>query len=501
MNQIINIYEVKSKIRISLNFNLFSIIGNLRNNKLIQILKAKKVLLLNDVKEKDYKRFERKVRNRNVAMFYQIACIFSFSELVKFSLCYIERCFAMVCEKNNFKNLKFTQIAKIVSSSELNIDSEMEVIKAIYIWISYDFEERSKFASKLMSKVRLDLLSAEALNSILESDVSFIKNHDCVSMLTNVLKNNKLSDQSKSIRYCSQYMFDIILKGGLISEPSVRPTNGTKLISANNLDNVKDIAPMNIKRVGHRSVYCRGAVYVFGGYDENKQMLKSVERYSLASRKWEIVSKIFDGRGGFCACRFMDQIFIFGGCDNSWRPFYSSKIFDTNNNRWYEVARINKARIDSASTVYEGRIIISGGSVDRDINNYVNTVEAYDPFANSWSAMPNMIEGRFLHSSVSIRNKLYVLGSYDGQGSKKCEVFDFSCKKFVMIKPFPSTFNFDMNYVFNTFSIGNKIITIGNNSSTALYYDVEKDEWSEETFNLTKDNFFFSCTLIPQMKI
>ena len=111
-----------------------------------------------------------------------------------------------------------------------------------------------------------------------------------------------------------------------------------------------------------------------------------------------------------------------------------------------------------------------------------------------------MIEGRSRHSSVAIRNKLFVFRSHDGKGSKSCEVFDSSCKKFVMLKPYPSTFDFSLSFVAETFSIGNKLITIGHTSSTALFYDVEKDEWSEETLNLTNYKHDFSCTLIPQMK-
>ena len=459
-------------------------------------------MLLNDVEKKDFKPIEKKVRNRNVVTVYQVASIFNFSELIFVSFSYIERCFPMVRKNINFKNLSFALIAKIISSSELNIDSEMEVINAIDFWISYDAEERNEFAGKLLSKVRLNLLSVDALNSVLNSYKTLNDIDDCFAQLTNILKNNKSSSKTKQSRYCSQDMYSFILSGGCINNQNGRKIiDVIKQIDVKNFNNVKYVDTLRIKREGHVSVYCRGAVYVFGGNDEKKQLLKSVAKYSLATSRWDKVGEMFDWRRGFDVCRFMDKFLIFGGCDNYLNPFYSCKIFDTTDNKWYEVAKINKARIKSASTVYEGRIVVSGGCIENNRFNVTNTVEAYDPFADTWSSMPNMIEGRFSHCSVSIRNKLYVLGSNDGQGSKKCEVFDFSCKKFVMIKPFPSTFNFDLNYVFNTFSIGNKIITIGNNSSTALYYDVEKDEWSEETFNLTKDNFFFSCTLIPQMKI
>ena len=134
-------------------------------------------------------------------------------------------------------------------------------------------------------------------------------------------------------------------------------------------------------------------------------------------------------------------------------------------------------------------------------NKNINTVEACNLLANSWSSMPNMIEARCRHSSVATRNKLFVFGNYVWRENITCEVFDSSCKKFVVIKRFSSTLTFDLKNVANTFSIGSKLITIGDISSTVLYYDAEKDEWSEKKFNLTKDKTMFSCTLIPDMKI
>ena len=441
------------------------------------------------------------MRNRNVVMFYQMASIFNFSELVNISFTYIERCFLIVCKKNNFKNLSFALIAKIISSSELNIDSEMEVINAIDNWIRYDFEERCKFASKLLSKVRLNLLSVEALNSILEGDVSFSKIEDCVTIMTNVFKSNESSFTNKLSRYCTQDLYNIILSGGYIKDWSIsKVSDVTNQIDVRNFNNVKNISSLKIERRDHKSVYCRGEVYVFGGFDDSNRLVKSVEKYSLASNRWENVGKMFDGRVDFNVCSFMDELYIFGGCNNTWIPFYSCKKFDTNNNKWYEFKRINKARIYAASTVYEGRIIVSGGINNNLIDSNVNTVETYDPFANTWSSMPNMIEGRSRHSSVALKNKLFVFGSYDGQGSNTCEVFDSSCKKFVMLKEFSSTMLFDLSFVANTFSIGNTLFTIGYNSSLALYYDVERDEWSEEILNLTNFTTDFSCTLIPQTK-
>ena len=50
------------------------------------------------------------------------------------------------------------------------------------------------------------------------------------------------------------------------------------------------------------------------------------------------------------------------------------------------------------------------------------------------------------------------------------------------------------------FLIGSKLITLFGNSKTVRCYDVEKDEWSEETFDITKSLYCFSSTIIPQIK-
>ena len=244
------------------NINHFLNLGNLEKNNFLKDLKASKILLVKDVEINYIKQIKEKIGNRNVATFYHIACIFNFTELSKLSLCHIERLFPLVCENINFKKLDFDLIAKIISSSELNTDSEIEVLYAADGWIAHNFEERSKFASRLLAKVRLNLLSVDALKSIIKCNVSFNKIDD--ALLTNVLKNNKSSFQKKTSRYCSQQMFNIIVSGGYTKrlnrsrKNTVRKVNYiSEKFNVENCSNVKIIAPMKLRRAYHKLVYCR----------------------------------------------------------------------------------------------------------------------------------------------------------------------------------------------------------------------------------------------------
>ena len=106
---------------------------------------------------------------------------------------------------------------------------------------------------------------------------------------------------------------------------------------------------------------------------------------------------------------------------------------------------MNEIRTFAACTVFEGKIVVSGGY---NLNNFIgiNTVEAYDHVADEWTCMPNMVEGRRKYGSVAMKNKLFVFGIYIfGIGSS--EVYDSRFNNFVVLKQKPSTFklNFSAN--------------------------------------------------------
>ena len=86
-------------------------------------------------------------------------------------------------------------------------------------------------------------------------------------------------------------------------------------------------------------------------------------------------------------------------------------------------------RTNPASSVFEGRVVVSGGSNSDEI--ILNTVEAFDHVGDTWEKMPNMINGRFGHKSIAVKNKLFVVGGID---TNDCEVFDSTTNKFTVLK-------------------------------------------------------------------
>ena len=90
-------------------------------------------------------------------MIYQLASIFNLADVTSTVLRYIERCFSMIVDTECFLELDINTVSKILASSSLQIDTEVEVYSAANKWLNYNIEARSKFARHLLMKVRFNL--------------------------------------------------------------------------------------------------------------------------------------------------------------------------------------------------------------------------------------------------------------------------------------------------------------------------------------------------------
>ena len=109
----------------------------------ISSLKEIKVMLSQDADKEVYSSIEDKISLHNVTALYQLSQVFKFSKLRKSIILFIERCFPIISESPKFLDLDYKYVAKILSSSYLNIDSELEVFNAIVYWLGSSKERKT----------------------------------------------------------------------------------------------------------------------------------------------------------------------------------------------------------------------------------------------------------------------------------------------------------------------------------------------------------------------
>ena len=98
-----------------------------------------------------------------------------------------------------------------------------------------------------------------------------------------------------------------------------------------------------------------------------------------------------------------------------------------------------------------------------------------------------MINQKFNHASVSMGNKIFVIGrAY----TTCCEVFDNFSR--ILSKIYSEISPHLDDWLFNAFSIGNNIVVFQTNpTETVVYlYDVDKEKWINVQCDFTKNMFY-----------
>ena len=475
-------------------FKVSTEIKKTTEEKSIKVLKASKVLLDKTIANQTSEWIKDKVTAVNCITFLFFSRLIRHQGIFELSLRVIERWFTTLADSKNFLELDFASVAAVLNSSELLIDSELEVFDVMNAWLSYKRIERSKHAINLLQKVRLSLLTVPALNNILDKNLLITDNDECSKVVKKVIKfKNSFPYNFTNIlprsRHCSQKNFNIIFAGGEYLNFGNFVRNAFS-IEGTDFSNVNSLPIMNYGRAEFKTFFIKGEIYVFGGFDLNLKQVKPIEKYSPATKTWDVVGQMYDNRFYFCACSFIDSIYLIGGFLED--AISSCRVFNTISKTWKEISNMKEMRKSASCAAFEGRIVVSGGHNSMD--GAFHTVEAYDHIDNSWTNMPNMIERRDYHQSVAIKNKLFVVGGFISQ---TIEVYDSSSKKFAFL-PHPFISFSSISDIADVTSVGNNVVMFSNRKGSVFLYDVENDVWSEKPCEPTKHAFNFSCASLPQ---
>ena len=416
--------------------------------------------------------------------------LFRLQETFKTSLRVIERWFTTIADSDDFLELDFKSVAAILNSSELLIDSELQVFNAMNAWLNHKSIGRCKHAKYLLQRVRLSLLTVPALNNILDKNLWIVMNHECSEIIKKVIMyktkhpRNSTNDLPTS-RYCNQWDFNFV-----IAAANRKVVRDYFIIDSTDFSRTNTFPIKNIGKDLSKIVFIKGEIYVIGSSVYNKyDQVIPIEKYSPSTNTWDIIGEVNGYRVNFCACSFVDHVYVIGGYlfdGNS-----SCVKFCTINKKWKQIAKINVTRQLASCAVFEGRIVVSGGISDGNMK----TVEAYDHVDDSWKYMPSMIERRDFHKSVAIKNKLFLVG---GSTFDSCiEVFDSLCNRFVLIEN-PKGLNKYIADISDVVSVGNKIFIFSNKEGCVLIYDVQVNKWSRKSCEATKTIEQFLCSALPK---
>merc|ERR1719352_1189739 len=86
------------------------------------------------------------------------------------------------------------------------------------------------------------------------------------------------------------------------------------------------------------------------------------------------------------------------------------EVYDPQADSWQRVASMPRGLCGHAAAVMGGKIYVTGGVSQ---GSPVNSVCVYDPQADAWTQLASMGNARFGHASAAVGGKLYIFGGYN----------------------------------------------------------------------------------------
>lgn len=124
-------------------------------DNVFELLEASSFLFVEKVKKACCQFLESIVDKENCFAIFSIAHAFSCNGLIQTVNQYVNQKFNEIAKTESFLKLPKEEIIKLLSSDDIQIDNEEQLLEIIIDWVSYDLEMRKEWFSQLLKLIRL----------------------------------------------------------------------------------------------------------------------------------------------------------------------------------------------------------------------------------------------------------------------------------------------------------------------------------------------------------
>ena len=419
---------------------------------------------------------EQLLTNSNCNSTFYFAEKYQCEELVAKARKLVHENFVSVAELDDFLDLEAEEVEKWISSDDICVAAEEDVLKIIQKWIEQNESDRKAKFEELFRHVRLVLVSRDVLVVDVVTNQLVCDNYSCWKRVSDAIallsctSEDALTQSPRrrlgthaivacggkhTLCYLPETDTWKFLANGLFENMNNRTQMVTfrdQLLTFNGRCNTHRYDPvfdgwsylprLNLSPSWKRVAVIRGQIYAINKTNVRKreQIKSTIERYNMESWSWESIFTSDSGcREDCCVVVAGDCLYVLGGTTefrklarrsmlldlDEFHPEYVAKAerFDTVQNKWGEIADMQQERGCAFGVATQGKIFVAGGQ-GTEIRQ-LNSCEVYTISTNEWQFIGSLNVPRSWGSMVCVNGTLYVLG-----GSQQYEGFEYTVESY-----------------------------------------------------------------------
>lgn len=212
----------------------------------------------------------------------------------------------------------------------------------------------------------------------------------------------------------------VLIAGGFVGDELAAHSAEmfTSSATASDAGRFTPLPRMRMLRHSHTAtLLANGKVLIVGGYGRQNNVTAAAELFDPATNTFSDAGAMNAARAGHVAVLLRDgRVLIAGGVGPNWTFLSSAEIYDPASGRFTRTGDMTVARESHAAVrLQDGRVLVVGGHRDRrERITLYTSAEAYDPATGTFTRAGDMRTRRHKHDAILLRDgRVLVTGGSD----------------------------------------------------------------------------------------
>ncbi|XP_067655054.1 kelch-like protein diablo [Haliotis asinina] len=340
----------------------------------------------------------------------------------------ILRCFPTVSLLDEYLQLEPDKLQELLQDDDLNIEHEEMAFEAVTHWLEHDLLSRKQHLAKLLSAVRLPLVSPYYLHDVVERNPTVNETPACRQLVDEAKAYHMMPDRRTELhtvrcrpRRCAVIVEVLISVGG--EDDRVILKNVDTYDPTTNTWRTVGCLPFAVSK--HGLVVAGGdCLYLVGGETPDGVVTSDVWCCDSTLHTWNQRQSMNNARSELGLTNCDGFIYAVGGWDGHSR-LYSVERYCTTTNTWTYVTPMKMALTSPAVISLAGFVYVTGGAVLED-GDGIDKVSRYNPRADTWVERAPMLIARSGSQACALNGCIYVVGGWHAstENTNKMECYD-----------------------------------------------------------------------------